>query len=265
MKNNVIVRIFVILSVTLFLEKSLADTISAELKNLSEESQKIFSHVSAMCSRNSQRAILERSEIWFSAYTQSSFFASAINLTSPLKTSPYFNQLTSSIGFHLALTRCFGHDEEAKYLFFASLLALDISGKMITWAVDISLLRALYIGIRAGGNLTTKGINYQLIRNAITFAWNNPVISKLQNSSIISVVWIANIVQKAYLSYLRHISLSAPEILEKEAELLQIQKRIELSKSKLMEATSADERGILELFIHLDQRKIDELNVILSR
>ena len=111
-----------------------ATSVVHEVEGLSEDDRMIYYSVVSMCERSSiSREYAEKSALWASAVNNASLLGSAIKQRNPLKTSERFQTLTSSMGFHLALNRCYGSNEDQKLLFFYTILSLDISGKFVGW------------------------------------------------------------------------------------------------------------------------------------
>ncbi|MBC7740747.1 MAG: hypothetical protein H7061_01020 [Bdellovibrionaceae bacterium] len=164
---------------------------SAKLADsLSLEDQKIYSATSAMCDRTPTTEYIEKAQFWATSFQESSLMSFPFTKKSPLKMSSRLDQFTSSLGFHLALTKCFGDDVDQKALFVYSLIALDVSGKFLMWTLDITFFKALYAGMvntQASAALAIKSSTFKNFLLGFRATINKPIFFQKMTSTHIGI------------------------------------------------------------------------------
>ena len=111
---------------------------------VTSDDQEIYRLIYNICSGYDLVSFYAQSQIWANSASGSSLLSDFTVKEAKIKTSQYFSNLISSQGFHKAIHKCYGSDKVKKDIFFVSLLSLEISGKLVSWASEITLAKLLY-------------------------------------------------------------------------------------------------------------------------
>jgi hypothetical protein len=154
MKTKIIVIITMILleATSVYAKIISQSSLNANIEALSFEDHVIYSDTISMCQGPTSHEYAEKAKVWYESFMNSGILETTyrkINSSDSyvFAISDHLKDLTSSQGYFLAIDKCFGGDDERKLLFFYSLLALDMSGKLTVWASDLSLIRPLMVGM----------------------------------------------------------------------------------------------------------------------
>lgn len=241
-----------------------------EAEFLSNEDRVIYYQVSSMCSSEQARGYSEKASLWYQSFTNSGFFDMLINKkftpsNSFYDASPEFKKIVISAGFFPALNHCFGNDQSQKMLFFYSLLAVDISGKLVSWASDLTLMRALYWGIKgfsAAAKLTSLNLGYRWtwFRVFFDYSMKHPKTFGVSPFKLILPLFLSSSAAEAYSVYAKNrdakniVSGKTPE--KKDELKNEILYFLDL-KAK---STNQHERDDLDLFIKQNQDRLKLLS-----
>ncbi len=236
----------------------------AELRKLNYEDNLIFENVSAMCGGNSSGAYSEMSRVWFESFKNSSLLDSAINKRNPLEVSKQFQSMVSSLGFDMALTLCFGENETQKLFFFTSLLALDISGKMTIWALEISYFKAIYTAIRTAPEIASSRL--AIPKEWFIILWDlqmrKPIFWKLSAGKMGIGIFLSDIAISIYRPYINQKENIKRSQIAKTKKIDLLNTNIEQFKKKMTQVTNKDDIEMLKYFISQDEKEIDRLKKV---
>jgi len=232
-----------------------------ELSELDSQDQQIYTSVVRMCTGRYLNQSSEKMKIWFSSFTNSSVIATATQLKTP--SSIYklteFDGLTSSRGFHLALKKCFGSNENRKTVFVVSLLVLESSGKLASWIADYTLMKSLYVGVSSA--IAEQSLNLKLPQSWYKILFNirlaQPGAWKIITSR--GLIGLGDLSNTMYLAYLNSKELDPVLRERKEQELRKLEQRVKILQSKQNKQINSEEASIISFFLQKDLDKIGQI------
>ncbi|MBN8537986.1 MAG: hypothetical protein J0M15_13105 [Deltaproteobacteria bacterium] len=164
----------------------------------------------------------------------------------------------------MALTLCFGENENQKLVFFTSLLALDISGKMMTWALEISYIKAIYTAIKTAPEIASSRL--AIPKEWFKILWDlqmrKPIIWKLSAGKMGIGIFLSDIATSIYRPYIiQKENIKRSEVAKtKKIELLKT--NIEQFKRKMSQVTNNDDIEMLKYFISQEEKEIERLESV---
>lgn len=257
---------FVFLIILLMSVAQVKADIIHELSQLEPQDQQVYASVVKMCLGHSLQQNSEKMRIWFNAFSQSSIIATATQLKNP--TGIYqlteFDKLTSSRGFHLALKKCFGSNDNRKTVFVVSLLVLESTGKLASWIADYTLLRSLYIGVST--SIAEQSLNLKLPDNWYKIIFNvrlaQPGAWKIIAGR--SLIGLGDLSNTMYLAYLKSNEMDPVLREKKEQELLKLEERVKTLKTKIDNSVSPEDAQLISFFLQKDLNKITKIKEALD-
>ncbi len=236
-------------------------SLNSDIKNLPADDLKIFRSTLSMCEATTNRAYVEQSNLWIASFFDSGSLVSITRLHSPLEMSSELQSMIGSMGFHLALTKCYGDNQLDKNLFFSSLLLLDISGKLAVWSSDIRLLVPLakaafwgLWGIRSTGFLP-KAI-WTHFRAIEKTAANKTTLGFITSHRILYTVTPIYIADKLYLAWTEGKEVNKSPTGEPSPKVQKIKSEIANYQVLLNESTDPKEIQLLQKFIKQDSDQL---------
>ena len=228
----------------------------------------IFKNVSIMCKGNSSEAWLKKSTYFSESLLESSLFLDVFQGKLPkLKVSSAFETMISSQGFHLALQECFGNRKIDKDLFFFSLLSLDISGKFVTWAGDITFLKAIFGAVKGAAlsygspsqaSLFARFKEYWHLSRGKSYSILGRSTDELVVAGTLQVTTtLGAILTNTYTKYSSTKNTLNKFIGDEDQELKELEEELENYEGKLDGQLTFEEREDLEFVIDLVQKEID--------
>lgn len=227
----------------------------SEVEFLATDDRVMYNQLITMCEAKTNSEYTEKSALWFNSFVNSGIFDTVVHKKvtkdNPFyETSPALKKLVMSQGFFMAMNHCFGQDESSKTLFFYSLVALDISGKLTSWVVDITFLRSIYWGSR-GFIQSAKLSSLELTKRLFWFEvfYNQSLhLGKAFGTSVYKIVTPLFVTAGAGQFYSTYKKLKNSEDIqagktpEKKAQLLQ-----ELSQLKKFKNTVSDQQSLIDV------------------
>lgn len=194
----------------------------------------VYDRVASMCGNQSTRQYSEKMKLWFNSFVNSSATHSLIQSENPIKISNTFQAMMNSPGFSLALTKCYGQNDEHKNIFAISLLVLEMSGKLGSWVADAKIFSALFHGISASVASFSSPIKmpYSWFRIVTHLNLKKPVFMNISLPKVLLGVAGANFATEGYLIYQQ--LFNQMDIVQK----LKLEAAIEKSKQKIAQLES---------------------------
>lgn len=255
------VLIAVSVSVSVGASSNLPTTVAEKVNRLSTNDRMIYYSSVAMCERGTTRDYAEKVNIWTKSYQSSGIFGALRVGRSPLRPSPEFEALTSSLGFYLSLEKCFGNDRVARDLFFVTLLSLDISGKFTSWVVDLTMLESIFSGISGAtaAGVTTLPARWHWFRAMFNTVWSQPLFLNVTVNHLFVAAFTASSATDLYLEYAksRDKALIASGNTREKIEILEEENAN--FKAKIANTTVKEVIDLYRIFIRQNERAISDI------
>lgn len=236
-------------------------SLTKQVEQLNQEDRLTYYSVASMCEREESRSFAEKSSLWVNAFTDASLVSNLAHRTSPLNFSHKLEAMTSSPGFFLALERCYGNDDQQKSLFFFTLLSLDVSGKFSSWITEVTLLKAVYFGLRGvyAAGFAVMPQRWMWFRFIFGTIMSRKLFWKVSPTHLLLSAFTVDTASDLYLTFRKardEQNLMSGQTREK-IELLQEENQH--FQTQMAISRDAKEIQLYKVFISQNQREIDEI------